>query len=177
MKNLKIFLTWVMITAILLIPAISQANLSPDEFEKNTISIGVVVSDLEKSLDFYTKVIGMVKTSEFSVDEKFAKRSGLTDGTPFSVTVLKLENNSQANQWKLLSFGKDANHPKQTTIMDDTGAQYITINVKSIKPFLERLKKHNIKILSDDGLKVGNGNLFVLIQDPDGTFIELMGPE
>ncbi len=174
---MKTLPTLAIIFSLLLNTLTSVSNTSPDEFAKKTISVGVVVSDLEKSLDFYTNVIGMAKTFEFSVDENFSKKSGLTDGTPISVVVLKLEDSEQASEWKLLSFGKEANHPQQMYIMDDTGPQYISIFVKSMKPFLERIKKNNIKILSEDGLKLGNGNLFVLIQDPDGTFIELMGPE
>ena len=35
--------------------------VSESEFAKNTIQIGLIVSDLEISLYFYTNVIGMVK--------------------------------------------------------------------------------------------------------------------
>jgi len=146
------------------------------EFSSTTIEIGVVVSDIEKSLDFYTNVIGMQKVGEFDVDEKFGKISGLTGGLPFHVDVLKLEDKPGATQWKLMSFEKDAAHPLSKYIQDDTGVQYITINVNSLKPFIERIKKHNVELLGDTPVPLDSINHFVLVQGPDGTIIELIGP-
>lgn len=146
------------------------------EFSSTTIEFGVVVSDIEKSLDFYTNVIGMSKVGEFDVDEEFGKISGLTGGLAFHVDVLKLEDQPGATQWKLMSFEKDAAHPLSKYIQDDTGVQYVTINVTSLKPFLERIKKHQIKFLGDTPVPLGPDNHFVLISGPDGTIIELIGP-
>lgn len=39
-----------------------------DEFARSGIAVGVVVEELQKSIDFYTRVIGMIKVREFSVD-------------------------------------------------------------------------------------------------------------
>jgi len=146
------------------------------EFSSTTIEIGVVVSDIEKSLDFYTNVIGMTKVGEFDVDEEFSKISGLTGGLAFHVDVLKLEDKPGATQWKLMSFEKDAAHPLSKYIQDDTGVQYITINVNSLKPFIERIKKHNVELLGDTPVPLDSINHFVLVQGPDGTIIELIGP-
>ncbi|HKI81046.1 MAG TPA: VOC family protein, partial [Pseudodesulfovibrio sp.] len=44
------------------------ALAAPEEFASPTISIGVIVSNLEKSVDFYTRVVGMTKSGEFDVD-------------------------------------------------------------------------------------------------------------
>jgi len=150
--------------------------MAQSEFSSNTIGIGVVVTDLEKSLEFYTGVIGMVKTGEFDVDADMGKSSGLSDGVPFHVDVLKLEDSPGANQWKLMSFNNKPGHPSPKHIQDDTGVQYITINVNSLKPFLERIQKHNVKLLGDTPMPLGAENHFVLVQDPDGTMVELIGP-
>jgi catechol 2,3-dioxygenase-like lactoylglutathione lyase family enzyme len=146
------------------------------EFPMGSIQIGVITSDLQKSIDFYTKVIGMTKTGAFSVDETFAAKSGLTGGLRIDVTVLKLKDDPEAAEWKLLSFGKEATHPPQKYIQDDVGIQYITIFVKSMKPFLERLEKHNVEHLEEMPTFLEDGRQFVLVQDPDGNFIELIGP-
>ena len=55
------------------------------EFSRGIIEVGVVVSDLEKSVDFYEKIIGMKKVGGFDINKDFGKRSGLTGGEPFSV--------------------------------------------------------------------------------------------
>ena len=76
-----------------------------------------------------------------------------------------------------MSFNKKSNHPKPNYIQDDTGVQYVTIMVKSVTPFLNRIKAHKIPILSTTPTVLGDGRHFVLIQDPDGTFVELIGAE
>ena len=150
--------------------------MAQSEFSSNQVSVGVVVKDIHKSLDFYLNVVGMKKVGEFEVDAEFAKSSGLSNGVPFHVDVLKLEDSPDANQWKLMSFGKDAAHPMPKYIQDDNGMQYITIMVNSLEPFLKRIKQHNVKLLGDTPIPLDEENHFVLVQDPDGTIIELIGP-
>lgn len=174
MKNL---LKSVVLLATLLVVLPSYAVQPPDDFAKSGISVGVVVEDLDKALDFYINVIGMVKTGEFSVDAAKAKELGLSNGNSFDVKVLKLENSENAAEWKLMSFGKKANHAKPTYVPDDTGVQYITIFVKSMKPVLDRIQKHGVKMLGKTPTMLDPNRQFVLVQDPDGTFIELIGPK
>ena len=171
MKNLFILFSFISIAFV----TNAQMAPAPNEFSNPTISIGVVVADLAKSIAFYTNVIGMSITGAFSVDGKKSKELGLTDGRAIDVTILKLEDNENSNEWKLMSFGKKPNHPKQKYMHDDNGLQYITIFVKSITPFIERIKKNNIEILSGVPSSLGEDRFFILIQDPDGTFIELIG--
>lgn len=149
---------------------------SPDEFSSTTIGIGVVCSDAEKSLNFYLNVIGMIKTGEFDIDTTFAKKSGLSNSVPFHVDVLRLGEGDDATQWKLMSFGDRADTPEKNFIYDNTGMQYITIMVNNITPFVERFKKYDIQFCGDTPTPLGDSSHFVLIQDPDGTFIELIGP-
>ena len=155
---------------------VNYASFSQSNFSSKLIGLGVVVSDLDQSLDFYVDGIGMVKAYSFTIDEDFSKRSGLSNGVPTSVTVLKLEDSPEANEWKLMSFGKEATHPKQQFIQDDTGVQYITINVKALKPVIQRLKEKNVKFLGNTPTSLNDALDFILVQDPDGIFIELIGP-
>jgi hypothetical protein len=118
----------------------------------------------------------MQKVSEFDVDGEFGKSSGLTDGLPFHVDVLKLADSEDGNQWKLMSFGKDPERPKSKFIHDDMGMQYITIMVKSLEPVLKRIKQHKVKLLGETPVPLGPDEHFVLVQGPEGTIIELIGP-
>ena len=149
---------------------------TPSNFTSKLIGLGVVVSDMEKSLDFYTNAIGMVKAYSFKIGSEFSKRSGLANGDSTSVTVLKLENSPEANEWKLMSFGKKATHAKQNFIQDDTGVQYITINVKALRPIIDRLKQRNVPFLGSSPTQLNRNSQILVVQDPDGTFIELIGP-
>ncbi len=156
---------------------LAQKTSAPGQFSKPTIQIGVVVSDLNEALDFYTRVIGMSQTGAFTVSGEKAKELGLSDGRELDVKILKLEDSPQATEWKLMSFGKNAGHRQQKHIHDDTGMQYITIFVNNIVAAIDRIKKNNVTILSGDPSDLGGGNYFILIQDPDGTFVELIGPK
>ena len=150
--------------------------MAQSEFSSGLIGVGVVTKDITKSLDFYINVIGMTKVGEFDVDENFGKISGLTDKIAFHVDVLKLQDSPEANQWKLMSFKKEGSHPMPEYIHDDTGMQYITINVNSLDPVLKRIKENNVKLLGETPVPLGEKDHFVLVQDPDGTIIELIGP-
>ena len=170
MKRTSIFVL------IAIIATLSTKTMAQSEFSSGLIGVGVVTHNLEKSLDFYLNVIGMSKVGEFDVDGAFGTSSGLTDGLAFHVDVLKLQDSPDANQWKLMSFKKEGSHPMPLYIHDDTGMQYITINVNSLEPVLERIKKHKVKLLGDTPVPLGETDHFVLVQDPDGTIIELIGP-
>lgn len=171
MKNLFIILFLLSFSV-----AVKAQNKPSGEFSNPTIFVGSVVTDLEKSVDFYTRIIGMKKTGAFSVDAEKAKELGLTNGKKIDVTVLKLEDSPQANEWKLMSFGTKPAHKKPAYLEDDNGMQYITILVNHLEPVLSRIEKNNIKILSGKPSKLDDNRFFILVQDPDGTFIELIGP-
>ncbi|GAB5560895.1 MAG: hypothetical protein SynsKO_25420 [Synoicihabitans sp.] len=162
----------------LLAMSLSAAASSADDlkFSDPLISIGVVVSDLDASVKFYTESIGMKKTGGFKVPGEFATKLGLTHGKTLDVTVLKLEDSPDAPQWKLMSFGDAAKAQRSKHIDGFTGMQYITINVEDLAPFIMRLKKHGVKMLGEAPVELPSGKHFVLVQDPDGTFIELIGP-
>ena len=174
MKNL---IKSIVLLAVVLVGVNSFAVQPPNDFAKSAISVGVVVEDLNKSLDFYLNVIGMIKTGEFGVDATKAKELGLSNGNSFDVKVLKLEDSENAPEWKLMSFGKKATHPRQNYVPDDTGMQYVTIFVKSMKPLLERIQQHGVKTLGTTPAMLSETLQFVLVQDPDGNFIELIGPK
>ncbi len=165
------------IFALSMLVCVAQKSPAAGEFSNPTIFVGSVVTDLEKSVDFYTKIIGMKKTAAFSVDAVKAKELGLTNGKKIDVTVLKLEDSPQANEWKLMSFGTKPGHKKPAYLEDDTGMQYITILVNHLEPVMQRIEKNTIKILSGKPSKLDENRSFILIQDPDGTFIELIGPK
>lgn len=149
---------------------------APEEFSSPTIGIGVVVGDLEKSVAFYTGVIGMVETGSFPINADFSKKSGLADGEPTQVKVLRLGTGEEATQWKLMSFGDKAKPLQKDFIHNHTGMRYITILVKDLTPILKRIKEHEVKLLGETPVPLGADSHFILVQDPDGTFIELIGP-
>ena len=144
------------------------------EFDKPYISLGVVVSDLDASLDFYTQIIGMKQAGEFSVTGPIGESTGLSGGVPFDVKVLKLYDDPNATEYKLMSFNNKKN-PSEKHIQDRNGMRYTTIFLKSVEGVLKRIKEHNIELLGETPIELPDGRTFILVQDPDGVFIELIG--
>jgi hypothetical protein len=85
--------------SFLIILTYSQANSS--NFPNQTIDLGVVVSDIEKSLHFYKNVLGFQEKEGFKVAGKFPKLVGLTDGANLEIHVLKLGDEKTATKLKL----------------------------------------------------------------------------
>ncbi|MGY8688097.1 MAG: VOC family protein, partial [Verrucomicrobiales bacterium] len=59
-------------------------------FATPTIDLGLVVSDIEKAVAFYTKAIGFTEVPGFQVPADFAKDAGLTDSKKLKIRVLTL---------------------------------------------------------------------------------------
>lgn len=155
--------------------AVQETPEPAGAFASETIHIGVVASDLEASLRFYEEVVGMQRVSSFSLDEDFGRRSGLTGGVPVTVQVLQLGSGETATQWKVMSFGDRPAPQENAFIYDHVGMQYITLLLNDLAPVLERLEAHGIPLLGETPTALDDGRRFILVQDPDGTFIELIG--
>ena len=85
-------------------------------FSSQTIDLGVVVTDIDKSLQFYKDVVGFTEKDGFEVKGNFPKKVGLTDGTPLKIHVLTLGDEEKATKLKLMQvpLRKPARH--QTTL-------------------------------------------------------------
>ena len=71
-------------------------------FAQQTIDLGVVVSDLEKSLAFYKGVVGFTEVEGFKVAGDFPKKVGLTDGAALDIRVLVLGEDETATKLKVM---------------------------------------------------------------------------
>ena len=162
---------------------IVRANFNADEsnFSSTTVDLGVVVSDAEKSLKWYKDVVGCKELDGFDVPGSFAADIGLTSKLPFHVHVLVLDEEKSATKLKLIAF-KD--HPgarvDNTTIHASYGFRYLTIFVKDLNKAVEQAEKHGSKPIAKNpqplpaGFPEGVG--ISVHRDPDGNFVELVGP-
>jgi catechol 2,3-dioxygenase-like lactoylglutathione lyase family enzyme len=174
--RLKSFIIPLFILVLTFKMGYSQKQNAKEVFEQNHIQIGIVAQNLEETLNFYTNVLGMKKVSGFSVNDDFSLKSGLANGTPFEVTVLQLNDNKDSSIIKVMSFNNKTKEKNDDFIKDDLGVRYFTIHVKALEPYIERLKKNKILFLGKTPLQLNKDNQFVAIQDPNGIFIELIGP-
>jgi catechol 2,3-dioxygenase-like lactoylglutathione lyase family enzyme len=137
--------------------------------------VGVVVSDLERSVNFYTNVLGMVQDGGFEVEASIAKRLGLTDNLTLDVITLKTNKSPGASQWKLMSFTDTPSNTQGNYINERLGMRYITLYVNDLTPVIESVKTAGVPLLGETPQYIGEDTRFILIQDPDGIFIEVIG--
>ncbi len=146
-------------------------------FSKPVIDIGVVVSDIEKSAKFYTESLGMTEVKGFSVSGELGRKIGLIDNHPVDIRVFVPADTDSTTRIKMMSFadapGKAAD---QSWIHSTLGIRYLTIYVASADATLERLAKTGVKPIGETPVSLGKNQRLITVRDPDGVFIELIGP-
>lgn len=148
-----------------------------DSHADPTVDVGIVVEDMDASLDFYRQVLGMQQSRTIDITEEFGRSSGLTDGRPTEIRVLTLGGGSAATEWKLMTFDDLPAGPSgEEHITDQLGMQYVTLQVDRLGPFLDRAEEHGFDPRGETPIPLGGGDHFALLQAPEGTFVELIGP-
>ena len=159
------------------LPSPTRAAEPAGEFSKPIIDVGIVVKDADRSARFLTNAIGFKEVQGFPVTAELGKKIGLIDSHATTVRVFVLEEVDQATRIKLLSFPQAAGkQPDQAYIHSTLGIRYLTLYVKDMNRALERLKKAEVKLLGETPVELGGGTWLVAVKDPDGNFIELIGP-
>ena len=173
MKNLTKSLVTAFLIILLCIIFLGFQSKEVNDFDTKPMDVGVVVSDLEKSLDFYTNVIGMTKVSTYHLSGENAKTAGLTDGKALDIVNLKLNNEPSAPGFKLTKIQDVKGAPLTNSF--SPGSRYISIFVKDLDPYLNRIKERNIRLLSKINPMVApEGYKGIVLQDPDGALLELI---
>jgi catechol 2,3-dioxygenase-like lactoylglutathione lyase family enzyme len=146
------------------------------------IDLGVVVSDVDASVKFYTEAIGFKEVDGFKVPAGFAKDAGLTDDKPLDIRVLQLGDDENATKLKLMQLpGVKSKKSDNRFIHSQLGISYLTIFVVDTAKALDRLEKAGVKPLAKGpvGLPepLPQGVFLTVVRDPDGNLIELVGPK
>ena len=175
MKNLK-NLSFAIFSTILLSVLLWGFNQKKDnDFDSRPMDVGIVVSDMQKSLNFYTQVIGMSEISTWHVTPEISKSAGFTDGKAVDIINLQLNDEPGAPQYKLAKIQGVESEGLSHSFRP--GLRYLTIRVDDVEPYLKRIKEHNIKLWGDSPLDFQEYDYSVLIlQDPDGAMLEIAGP-
>lgn len=152
-----------------------QFTHAQTDAELGVLSIGLVVSDLEASEQFYKEVIGMEEVRQFSLDEKWADDAGASNGKPFSVKMLKQKNLPSATILKLAFFDQMDKKPDMSGVDVNAGVNYLTFSygADDFEAVVKRIEAAGIKKM---GWVSRDRYRLFFIKDPDGVFVELFGP-
>ncbi len=152
------------------------------KFASETIDLGIVVSDVAKSVKFYTDALGFSETQGFSVGADFCADAGLTDRQALKIRVLVLGTSPSATKIKLMEVpGVKMKQTDNGFIHSQLGYRYLTIHVADATAALARLQKAGAKPIAKGpvALPAGlpAGMTLTVVRDPDGNLIELVGPK
>jgi catechol 2,3-dioxygenase-like lactoylglutathione lyase family enzyme len=173
-----VFLIGLCLVACILITRAWGTEKPKSEFTSTTIDLGIVVSDVEKSVKFYKNALGFTEVPGFNVSKEMAGDSGLADYHAFQVRVLVLGDEKSATKIKIMEF-PDAPGKKidNKFINSSLGFSYLTIFVSDTTAAVERAKRDGVHPVKKP-YQLGNRNFYLtLVKDPDGNIIELVGPK
>ena len=151
------------------------------EFNKPTIDIGCVVSDIDASIKFYTEAIGFKVAGQFIAPPELATAAGLTNNKPLDVKVLTLGEGEGATSLKLMQVQGRKSKAKNDYIDTTLGFSYITVFVTSTGAAMARLKEAGVKPIAKGPVTLpadlDSSMALTIVRDPDGNFVELIGPK
>jgi catechol 2,3-dioxygenase-like lactoylglutathione lyase family enzyme len=157
-------------------------NDGEETFSDVTMDLGIVVSDLDESVRFYTNVVGLEKTGGFAVGQSFCRDAGLTDGHDLDIQVLSPNGDAAGTSVKLMELpGVASRKGDHRFIHSQLGYSYLTFHVTDIEAASRRMKTAGVKAVGSEQVRVPLDTpvpiFLTVIADPDGNLIELVGPK
>jgi lactoylglutathione lyase len=117
--------------------------------------VGIRVTDLEKSIDFYTRILGMKVTGRGKIEQTKGETVGLqSEKDGFILELNYYEKNS----------------PYNTKYAVGEGLDHLAFKVDDLDQALEEARKTGHRTILE---MKANGGRWAYIEDPDGIWIEL----
>ena len=124
------------------------------------VHASIRTSNLDKSIDFYTKFLGLQLTSRREIPENNAEIAFLKDPEAKGAT---LELTFYRNQRSFVQ-------PEY----EDRLFDHLAFEVKDMKKTIEAMGKEGVTITDEPFTLSATGTLIAFVEDPDGTLIELI---
>jgi len=168
----------VLIVALsLAVPFVSFSPLSAQGTIVGVGAIGMTVSDMERSIDFYSRVLSFQTVSDTEVfGEAYEHLEGVF-GLRMRVVEMRLGTEAIELTEYLVPKGKP--YPADTR-SNDRWFQHIAIAVRNMDKAYELLRKHKVQYASTGPQRIPDWNTGAAgirafyFRDPDGHFLELI---
>jgi lactoylglutathione lyase len=118
------------------------------------------VGDLQKSIDFYTNVLGMRLLRQKDYPEGRFTLAFVGYGDESENTAIELTHNWDTEQYEL-----------------GEGFGHLAIEVDDVYAATQRIRDMGGKIIRDAGPMNAGTTIIAFVEDPDGYQIELLGPK
>ncbi len=166
-----------LLLALLLLPAAAEGPATAEGPAPSVESISVTVSDLDRSLRFYTEVLDFEKTGEIEVaGAPYERLQGLF-GLRMRIARLRLGD----ERFDLVEYLAPEGRPLPAEARsNDRSFQHIAIVVRDMKEAYARLRRHRVRHASSgpqrlpDWNPAAGGIEAFYFKDPDGHALEVI---
>ena len=124
------------------------------------IHASIRTSNMEKSIDFYTRLMGLKLLSKREIPQNHAEIAFLQDPNAKGAT---LELTFYRTQKKFLQAE-----------YEDRLFDHLAFEVKDLQKTIAAMRKENVTITDEPYRLSPAGSLIAFVEDPDGTLIELI---
>ena len=132
--------------------------------------MGIVVGNIEISLQFYRDLIGL---QDAPVNEETGPFiDGLLDIQDAKIQTVKLAGKNSKTSIELLCFKSPS--PAASTPLNAIGPTHVALNVSDLDEMYTRLSEAQVPFNTPPRVSPDGRAKVAFCQDPDGTFIELV---
>ena len=118
------------------------------------------VGELQRSIDFYTKVLGMKLLRQKDYPDGKFTLAFVSYGDESDNTAIELTHNWDTDQYDIGS-----------------GFGHLAIEVDDVYQATDKIRQQGGKIIRDAGPMNAGNTIIAFVEDPDGYQIELLGPK
>ena len=140
--------------------------------------INIVVEDIQRAEEFYTKVLGLEKTCELELDQ--AWMSELTGFESPRAKCIFLETESKNCRIELLEYLNPVTIPNDIPLqykLNTQGIRHIAFEVDDIYDIYKKAKEYNVEFISKPIqvplAVVPAGKILCYLKAPEGVILEL----
>jgi lactoylglutathione lyase len=135
------------------------------------IEPGIVCSDLERMLEFYTGVLGLKKVSDAEATPEMSKQFR---AAPDGFRIVRL----QTPYGERIKLIQTKMRPQKLPLTEWTferhGLAYITFVIADMNEMVARLNECKVRLVLDEPLEVRKGFLALFVLDPEDNYIEFV---
>lgn len=132
---------------------------------------GIVVSSMERSLEFYRDLLGMKVWADFEDDSAYVQAVTETPGARIRMVKLQAGDGGSIELLQYLS------HPQPVPPENracDVGCNHVALRVDDIDTLYETLTSHGIRFHTPPGVSPDGGARTTYCRDPEGVIVELV---
>lgn len=150
------------------------------DFTSGVIDLGIVVGNVQRSINFYQQAIGFEKVGSFSVTPEMGGDSGLSNQRPFTAHVMQLPGSENGTKIKLIEFSDAVPCCDISYIHSVRGVRYLTVRVADIAAACRKAEAAGYPPLAKGPTRMApplpTDMWLAVVRDPDGNMIEFVGP-